>query len=156
MSKLRIAGPEAFEAAPARKKAVAGPVREQGSMYHICPPQCQIQLGRAKSLDNGNALGLRAGPAPSRRGDLGHPVRAGIGRVDECDDGRPSQRRFHFGETPRHRSGLMRNRQDVQGRASRARARRPIGRNELVTQSPQLGRGLFGNYKRDGTGCSKS
>ena len=48
VSILRNAGPEAFEAATARKKAVAGPVREQGSMYHICPAQCQIQLRRAE------------------------------------------------------------------------------------------------------------
>ena len=52
MSKLRIAGPEAFEAAPARKKAVAGPVREQGSMYHICPAQCQIQFCGCQGSDD--------------------------------------------------------------------------------------------------------
>src|SRR5439155_23185384 len=48
VSVLRNIGPEACEAATALEETVARPAREQGSMYHICPPERQIQLRRSK------------------------------------------------------------------------------------------------------------
>src|SRR5207302_6912061 len=94
VSILRNAGPEAFEAATAREKAVAGPVREQGSMYHICPAQCQIQLRRAKQLDHGDTLRSLRSAARGCGRDLLDPVRARIGRMDEGDDFGVLQRRL--------------------------------------------------------------
>ena len=64
-----IAGPKPFKAPAARQESFACRTGEQGSMYHICAVQCQIQLRRCKESDhNGRPAGRwRRCAAPSLR-----------------------------------------------------------------------------------------
>ena len=60
--------PEAFEAAVALKEPVARWAGEQRSMYHIWPPQCQIQLRRRKRRNNRDFASVFVGLPTGKRG----------------------------------------------------------------------------------------
>ena len=82
----RVGGVRAIadEIANPRQYIVARRPGKQGSMYHICPPECQIQLGAVEAADD--RQGLFTIPAARRGGEAGNAVVGRLAGVDQPDD----------------------------------------------------------------------
>jgi hypothetical protein len=109
----RFAGPETVKARAARNKSLGGRPGKQGCMYHIWPPQCQIQLGRRERGDYADFASFRLRLSP-QSSDFTHAVRCGIGSVQQGDDLFPRQRRFDFAEARDYPAGLAGDGQRVE------------------------------------------
>ncbi len=55
-------------------------------MYHICPPQCQIQLARLEEIDALNSVRFRAKFHAQDMDSLCRSVRRPVARLNQPDD----------------------------------------------------------------------
>src|SRR6266508_3168932 len=103
---------ETLEARGTRQKRLAFRTGEQGCMYHICPPQCQIQLRRGKCIDHHDFRRVRA-PAQGGR-KLFHAVGSRLDSVEKCHHVGASERRFDIGKADRDVARLVADRENVE------------------------------------------
>src|SRR5262245_22647211 len=127
------AGPEALKARYTRQKCLTFGARNQDCMYHICPPECQIQLRNGKCVDDHDVFSIR--PLPHTGVELAHAILAGIGTVDQRPNPfRPAERRLNFGGAQDCAPGLVSHGQRIQRRA----LKQPLGRFDQVPAHPNL------------------
>ena len=84
-----------------REKGRAGLARDERCMYHICPPQCQIQLARGEEIDPRRPAQPRLRGRAAGRSSLCGPVGRAVAGVDEADDLARGDRRLDLGAPAR-------------------------------------------------------
>src|SRR5580704_4459428 len=103
----RTAVSETAQALVAHQEHLAFAAGKECCMYHIWPPQSQIQLRRRERLDDGDLRQVGLEPPAQQRIELAHPVGRRIGRVDQSHHPLARQRRVHLGEAERDPVGLV-------------------------------------------------
>ena len=93
---------QAVVRARALEEDFARAAREQRSMYHIRPAQCQIQLVGDEQSYLRNLCPLRAKGAVESLSQFAHPIRARIARMDEARNLLIRDGLFHLGKARHH------------------------------------------------------
>src|SRR4029079_2263241 len=97
--------------APTRDESVAARARGDGSMYHICPPQCQIQFLSGQLGDHRNGRYRVAEAFPQRPGELSSTVLGRLRGVDASAEPALGDRRLDLGKAGDDGAGLVRERE---------------------------------------------
>src|SRR5215475_2252718 len=98
------AGPEALKARYTRQKCLTFGARNQDCMYHICPPECQIQLRNGKCVDDHDVFSIW--PLPQGSLELACAILAGIGGLDQGGNPFPAERGLYSGKANGGPTGL--------------------------------------------------
>src|SRR5262245_46533375 len=126
------AGPEALEARYARQKCLGFGTRNQDCMYHICPPECQIQLRNGKCGDDHDVFSVW--PLPQASLELACAILAGIGGLDQGGNPFPAERGLYSGKANGGPTGLVSHGQCIERRLFE----QPLGRVDQVAGHSDL------------------
>ena len=104
-------------------------------MYHICPPQCQIQLARRKEIDAHDSVRLRAEFRAQGVDPLGRSVGRPVTGLNQRCDAASLDRRVDFERAGDDQACLVGDRQRLQrvtleervDRLGQRRGRRRLG-----------------------------
>src|SRR5205807_6132166 len=86
---------------------------DQSGMYHICPPQCQIQLAGSKQFHARSRPLIAITPAQALP-EFAHPVDAAIRSMNKTSDGARGNCLLDLGKTAHDLTGLAGERQSLQ------------------------------------------